>query len=68
MRPRVGHELPDRAGRAVAGRDAAGEHVAPVAIAGAAIAVTGAWLMQRARIGAIDGLTGGPVAPGRDGR
>jgi len=29
-----------------------GEHVAAVAIAGAAVAVTGAWLMQRARIGA----------------
>jgi len=45
-----------------------GEHVAALAVAGAAVAVTGAWLMQRARIGAIDGLTAGPVAPGRDRR
>jgi drug/metabolite transporter (DMT)-like permease len=33
-----------------------GEHVAPLAIAGAAVAVTGAWLMQRARITSSDGL------------
>ena len=29
-----------------------GEHVPALAVAGAAVAVTGAWLMQRARLGA----------------
>lgn len=29
-----------------------GEHVPPLAVAGATVAVTGAWLMQRARLGA----------------